>query len=260
MVSTTEALFAAPFLMRKLLAENFQYPFGELDTPVQYAYRLMGNDAYAREHTYSIMTQEGRMDSFNQFMEGKFMKTASAAERLNILGYDLGAVLQERPACAPAIMVDIGGGRGELLLDFKAAFPQLKEQDLVVQEFNEAIERIPGVTLSTWNFKEAGDNPQPIQGAQIYHLSHILHNLPDLEAAQLLRKIRQAMAPYSRLLIHQFSKNTTYAAMHATMAVLYGGRERSSAEWQLLADVADLNVTFEAYPVFGEGLVEMRKI
>lgn len=143
----------------------------------------MGNDAYTREHTYSIMAREGRIDSFNQFMEGKFMKTVSAPDRLRALGYDLGAVLRERYPSAPNTMVDIGGGRGELLLDFKAAFPQLKESDLVVQEFNQAIEHIPGITLATWNFKETGDNPQPIRGAQVYHLSHILHNLPDLEAA-----------------------------------------------------------------------------
>ena len=68
------------------------------------------------------------------------------------------------------------------------------------------------------------------------------------------------MAPYSRLLIHEFSKNAQYAAMHATMVVLYGGRERSSRDWQLLAEVAGLKVTFEAYPQSGEGLVEMRRV
>ncbi|KAF7590648.1 hypothetical protein BBP40_002600 [Aspergillus hancockii] len=76
-------------------------------------------------------------------------------------------------------MVDIGGGRGELLLDIKAAFPQLQASDLVVQEFNQDILDIPGITLATWNYKQE-DSPQPIKGALIYHLAHILHNLSDL--------------------------------------------------------------------------------
>jgi hypothetical protein len=155
-------------------------------------------------------------------------------------------------------MVDIGGGRGEMLLDFKAAFPQLQTSDLIVQEFNHDITDIPGVTLATWNYKD--ESPQPIKGALIYHLAHILHNLSDLEALRLLKKISEAMAPHSRLLIHEFAKNVNYAKMHAAMITLYGGRERSSAEWHQIADLAGLRVTFEAYPPFAEGLIEMRKV
>jgi hypothetical protein len=244
--------------MRKLQAENFQYPFRERETPFQFAYKSMGKDDLAKEHTYSIMVAENRMDSFNHFMVGKFMKTSTAPDRLRALGYDLESALNDAQASTPLTMVDIGGGRGGMLLDFKAAFPQLQTADLIVQEFNHDITDIPGVTLALWNYK--GENPQPIKGPLIYHLAHILHNLSDLEAVRLLKKIAEAMAPHSRLLIHEFAKNATYAKMHAAMIALYGGRERSSAEWHQMADFAGFRVTFEAYPPFGEGLVEMRKL
>ncbi|RAK97344.1 putative O-methyltransferase [Aspergillus ibericus CBS 121593] len=256
---TTEVLFASAFLMRKLQADNFKYPFQEKDTPFQYAYQCIGRPDLANQHTYSIMASEGRMDSFNTFMQGKYIKTSSAPERFAALGYDLQSVLNAAGGSVPSTMVDIGGGRGELLLEIKDAFPQLQESDLVVQEFNGDIGDIPGVTLSTWNSKE-GNSPQPIKGALVYHLSHVLHNLSDLESARLLQKVAEAMAPYSRLLIHEFAKHADLGNLHPLMIVLHAGRERSQEEWAQLAALAGLRITFEAYPKAGEGLIEMRKI
>lgn len=245
--------------MRRLESGGCQYPFEELHTPLQFAYQKMGNDELAQQHTYDIMAAEGRMDSFNRFMMGKFMKTATAPERLARFKYHLDTVLQDAKSRRVIAMVDIGGGRGEMMLEFKQAFPDLSDKDLVVQEFNHEIREIPGLTLSTWNYKE-NDSEQPIQGAGVYHLAHILHNLPDLDAARLLQKLSQAMHPQSRLLIHEFTKNANNAKMHASMIALFGGRERSASEWRQLAALAGLRVTFEAYPEGGEGLVEMRKL
>lgn len=135
--------------MRKLEAENFQYPFKERETPFQFAYKSMGQEELAKEHTYSIMATEGRMDSFNHFMVGKFMKTNAAPDRLRALGYDLESVLNDAQASTPPTMVDIGGGRGEMILDFKAAFPQLQTSDLIVQEFNHDITDIPELCGTT---------------------------------------------------------------------------------------------------------------
>ncbi|KAK2805764.1 hypothetical protein FQN50_006040 [Emmonsiellopsis sp. PD_5] len=253
---TTEALFAGAFLMRKLVDTKFEYPFKERDTPMQYAYKMMGNEKLANEHTYSIMHLEGRMDSFNKFMEGKFVKIPEMPKRVKGLGYDLDAAIKGNEN--PVAMVDIGGGRGELLLQVKEAYPHLEDSNLVLQEFNAEIGSVPGVTVMDWNFKD--DSPQPIQGAMIYSLAHIFHNLPDLDALALLQKLANAMAPHSRLLVHEFTKNLTYSYIEATMMLLYGGRIRSSREWSRLAALSGLGVTFEAYPPVGEGLIELRKI
>jgi hypothetical protein len=218
----------------------------------------MKNEEYSRMHTYEIMAQEGHMDSFNSFMTGKFFVMESNAVRVQNLGYDIGSVLESGREDATK-MVDIGGGRGELLLQFRDALPglSLTEKDLVVEEFNDDIGDIPGITLVRWDYK-SGD-PQPIRGAVIYHLAHVLHNLPDADAVRLLRKIRDAMAPYSRILVHEMARSTGMAFLHAAMMILYGGRERSPAEFRELAREAGLRVTFEAFPKFGDGVVELMK-
>lgn len=96
--------------MPKLKAQNFAYPFEELDTPFQYAHKLMGNPRFANQHTYFTMAEQGRMDSFNLFMEGKFMRPHSVPDRLKVLGYDLQSVLNEATPENSITMVDIAGG------------------------------------------------------------------------------------------------------------------------------------------------------
>ena len=240
--------------MKKLQDTNFAYPFAEADGPIQHAHRLMGNEQLAQQHTYCIMDAQGRMDSFNEFMVGKFFKVGTFPDRVQSFGYDLRAALSEPGSVA---MVDIGGGKGELLLEVQAVFPHLTAENLVVQEFNTSITDIPGLRLMEWNFKESP--AQPITGARIYTLQHILHNMPDLDAVALLQKLAHAMAPTSRLLIVEYAKNSTYTFLHASMIALFGGRERSAAEWRQLAKVSGLQVTFEKYVTAGESLVEMRK-
>ncbi|CAI7668916.1 unnamed protein product [Penicillium viridicatum] len=259
---TTEGLLAGAFLMKKLQDTRFAYPFAEADGPLQYAYRLMGQSELAEQHTYSIMETQGRMDSFNHFMVGKFLKFGTFPERVKSMGYDLDGALAGGAAtntsAGSATMVDIGGGRGELLLEVQAAYPYLGAEDLIVQEFNADIDSVPGVRLMKWNYKEEAE--QPVRGACVYALQHILHNLPNLDAVALLQKISRAMAPSSRVLIIEYAKNLTYTSLHASMIALYGGRERSSVEWRQMAGLCGLEVTFEVYVKAGESLVEMRRI
>ena len=255
--STTEGLMAGAFLMKKLQDTNFAYPFADADGPLQYAYRLMGQPELAAQHTYSIMETQGRMDSFNHFMVGKFFKFGTFPERVKSMGYDLDSALAMDGNPGSAAMVDIGGGRGELLLEVQAVYPQLTADELIVQEFNAEIDSVPGVRLMEWNYKESSE--QPIRGARVYSLQHILHNLPDLDAVALLQKISKAMAPGSRILIIEYAKNLTYTSLHASMIALYGGRERSPEEWRQIAGLTGLKVTFEAYVKAGESLVEMRR-
>lgn len=260
--STTEGLMAGAFLMKKLQDTRFAYPFADADGPLQYAYRLMGQSELAEQHTYSIMETQGRMDSFNHFMVGKFLKFGTFPDRVKSMGYELDSALAgdttTNTSTSSATMVDIGGGRGELLLEVQAAYPHLGAEDLIVQEFNADIDSVPGVRLMKWNYKEEAE--QPVCGACVYALQHILHNLPDLDAVALLQKISRAMVPGSRVLIIEYAKNLTYTSLHASMIALYGGRERSSVEWRQMAGLCGLEVTFEVYVKAGESLVEMRRI
>jgi len=253
---STSSLFASAFLMQKLIDSHFEYPFNALGTPFQYGHQLMGHHELAKEHTYSIMAKQGRMDSFNRFMEGKFDKFRPKPEWVKSLGYDLDSAISGMENSV--VMVDIGGGRGETLFEVKEAYPQLTVSNLILQEFNPALGSIPGLTFMEWDYKDGGE--QPVTGAVIYSLRNILLNLSDTDAISLMQKISRAMAPYSRLLIHEFSKTQKHGNLHAAMVSLYAGRVRGSMEWHRLATACCLEVTFEAYPPVHEGLIEMRKV
>lgn len=203
------------------------------------------------------MHTQGRMPSFSRFMEGKFASFGRMPERVRGFGYDLDSILKSSSADLVAI-VDIGGGRGAMLMEVQEAYPHLRKQNLVLQEYNPDQINAEHLTVQHWDFKD--DSPEPVKGAVIYSLTHIYHNLSDLEALRLMKKVADAMAPHSRMLIHEFAKNSTYGKMHATMITLYAGRIRSSTEWKQMAALVGLEVTFETYPVAGEGLVEMRKM
>ena len=249
------------FLMKRLVETDFAYPFQECEAPFQYAYKCMGSDI-AHEHAYTIMGLTGRLDSFNTFMTGKFGRGEPMPSRVQKLGYNLpGLLTQKDQDPQPPVVVDIGGGRGELLLELKDAFPHLGRHSLVLQEYNPDIGEVPEVTQMSWDYKDRGaNNEQPVKGALIYSLAFVLHNLSDFEAVRLLRKIAVAMDHRSRILIQELTKNAISATTHAAMIIMYGGRERTSAEWRELAAEAGLMVSFEAYPPVGECLVEMRQI
>ncbi|KAL2847389.1 S-adenosyl-L-methionine-dependent methyltransferase [Aspergillus pseudodeflectus] len=239
-LAATEISLAGSFFLRKLKDENFAYPFRDGETPMQFAYKVMRNEKYAKEHTYAIMAAEGRMDSFNTLMVGKFGGIPPVTERLKSIKYDLEPVLAgSRPSTSTKI-VDIGGGRGELLLQLKEAYPQLRNEDLIIEEFNDDLGDVSG-------------------GALIYNLSHVLHNLPDLDAIRVLQRIAEAMAPHSRILVHEDVRRTEMAPVHAAMILLFGGRERTEPEWRLMEKLAGLEVTFIGFPGFAPGLIEFRK-
>lgn len=254
--STTEALLAAAFTYPRLKDTNFEYPFKEADGPMQHAYKQLGNEKISRMHTYAIMAHEGRMPSFNQFMVDKYGFDNKLPGYIKNHGYDLDAVMAGIPD-EKAKVVDIGGGNGNTILAFRDAYPQFGPKDLIVQDCYANVDSLPGITVMKWDFKDT--TPQPVPGAGIYILQHILHNNPDLQAMAILQKVAKAMTAGSRLFIVEFTKHIGNAPIHASMIALYGGRERSSEEYKQMAELAGLEVTFEAYRLYDECVVEMRK-
>ncbi|KAL4947184.1 S-adenosyl-L-methionine-dependent methyltransferase [Aspergillus filifer] len=100
------------------------------------------------------------------------------------------------------LLVDVGGNKGDEILAFRRAFPDLPGR-LVLQD-------IPAVASGI--FQSLGDNievmphdmfdPQPVKAARMYLLRRILLDWPDNQALQVLRNMREAMAPDSALLIY----------------------------------------------------------
>jgi hypothetical protein len=157
----------------------------------------MGQEALAKQNTYSIMYSLGRMTNFDAFMEGKVGKFGAMPERVKGVDYDPDAAVSETESSV--VMVDIGGGEGEMLLEVKNAYPNLPPDNLILQDHYAGNASIPGTGVVHWDYKSGA--PQPAVGALNYSLTHIFHNLPDLDAMELMQKISDAMELHSRLLI-----------------------------------------------------------
>lgn len=102
--------------------------------------------------------------------------------------------------------VDIGGGTGQVLQDFRAGVPQYTGR-LVLQELAGVVAVAEGagvgaggsgIELQVHDFF----TPQPIRGARAYFMRSVLHDWPDEQCRTILEHLRDAMEPdYSRILI-----------------------------------------------------------
>jgi SAM-dependent methyltransferase len=106
-------------------------------------------------------------------------------------------------------VADIGSGTGAFSIPLAKMYPHLRitNQDLpnVMALAQNAWEKdapealLDGrVEFTPINFLEDA----PVVGKDVYYLRHIIHNWPDAEATTILRNIRKAMGPNSRVLIH----------------------------------------------------------
>ncbi|KAJ7178588.1 S-adenosyl-L-methionine-dependent methyltransferase [Mycena crocata] len=105
---------------------------------------------------------------------------------------------------------DVAGGNGHATAILLKSFPQLKVvvQDLpgVVEQGKEFIvteipdqdlrERIEYVPLDFFN-------GAPVKDCDFYYLRHVLHDWPNPTCQTILKSVRSAMKPSSRLLIHE---------------------------------------------------------
>lgn len=111
----------ASFLFPKLVESNFQCPFKGNQTAFQYAYGNQGNSRFAKRHLYAKMYDQGRLPSFNKFMEGIIVIPAPMPKRVKGVGYDLDAVIN---STTKPVIIDIGGGNDQMLLEIKTAYPE----------------------------------------------------------------------------------------------------------------------------------------
>ncbi|KAJ5236461.1 hypothetical protein N7489_006552 [Penicillium chrysogenum] len=140
--------------------------------------------------------------------------------------------------------VDVGGGHGHQCIELGKKYPNLLGH-LVLQDLPEAVKNlapIDGVKAEAYDFFQ----PQPIIGAKFYYLRRIMHDWPDDKAAMILRNIRAAMGPDSRVLIDDAVLPDTGANWKSAMADLammtFAGKERTKYQWESLAESAGLRV------------------
>lgn len=156
---------------------------------------------------------------------------------------DYGVMLGGHDWSAVEHVVDVGGGRGDLLAAVLRTHPHLRgtvfEQPEtlatagpVLDPLGDRVDRVAGDFLT---------DPLPA-GADRYVLASVLHNWDDDRARTILRGVAAAAAPDARLLVVEQVPGDSAWATHLDlkMLLLLGGRERSAEELAGLAASAGL--------------------
>jgi len=200
------------------------------------------NNVEGKGYYEAVLDYPDRLNLFNVAMT-----TQEAA--LPVLGmFPFASLRQEEDKSDRPFIVDVGGGRGQSLVQIKHADPSIKGR-MILQDRPRVLdgipdEELPGIEKMPYDFY----TPQPIKNAVAYYFRRIMHNWPDKECTQILANTATAMGPDSRLLIGEMvvpedtsrDDMTVYWMDFAMLTI--GGRERSAKEFAGLLDAAGLKL------------------
>ncbi|WKT54070.1 O-methyltransferase COMT-type [Fusarium oxysporum f. sp. vasinfectum] len=150
-------------------------------------------------------------------------------------------------------VVDVGGGRGQALLEIqehcKGSFGgKLILQDLPIVLDSLTLDEIPGIEPMPYSIFTL----QPVKNAHIYLFRHLLMDYPDSKVVEILKNTVSAMGPKSRLIINEMLVPDRVTAGDQQMVYLFdimlltmSGRERSLSEYRRIFDGVGLELVKE---------------
>ncbi|GAA5946420.1 hypothetical protein JCM3765_000234 [Sporobolomyces pararoseus] len=196
--STEEVLKASAFAPDALLSPETSKSYSPDDAPFSLAY----NGANPWEY---FAKNERLMKRFASGMSG-FSKICGEGES-TLAGFPWKDLPKD------AILVDVGGGVGHLCLTIGASVPHLS---FVVEDREEVVKAAPEVwkkaatpdlqsrvTFQAQNFFE----PQQVKDATVFVLRAIIHDWPDTESIQILKHLRDAATPTTKLVVIESTYN-----------------------------------------------------
>jgi len=173
-----------------------------------------------------------------------------------VAAYDLAGV---------GTLVDVGGGRGDLLATVLRAHPKLRG---VLVDRTDVVERARGVLeaagVADRCVTVCGDILESVPvGGDAYLLKSVIHGLDDGRATRLLANCRRAMAGAGRLLLVEFVMppgNDPFPGKLMDLLMLVGcrGRERTEEEFRALLSAAGFRLTNTMATKFGYSVIEGR--
>ncbi|KAL4800935.1 o-methyltransferase [Aspergillus venezuelensis] len=196
-----------------------------------------------------------------------FMGNTMGARRYWVDWYPVQSRILDGAEPDKALIVDVGGGKGHDLLAFREKFPGFAARgQLVLQDLDAVLQGVDLGEVETEVEKVAYDffTEQPVKGARVYFLHHILHDWSDEYCLRILKNIVSAMTPgYSKLLVHEMivleqGAPQFQAQLDIAMMAFNGGMERTRQQWRGLLEKAGLQVVEFWDPVDegGDGIVE----
>ncbi|KAL9530296.1 O-Methyltransferase [Sphaerulina musiva] len=216
--------------------KGWKNPNDVYDGPFQYAmhtkehyFNFLASKPYYQEAFNTVMTLSHRRRGQNWF------SFFPVEEKLQV--HDPSRV----------VMVDVGGSQGGDITAFHDAFPALVGK-LVLQDLPGVIEgckQLPdGIEAMGYDFFD----PQPVKGAKAYYLRTVLHDWPNKQAVQILKRVREAMAPDSLLLINETilpDCNVALSSAQAdlTMMVSFASLERTQEQFEEILEDAGFELS-----------------
>jgi O-methyltransferase domain/Dimerisation domain len=196
----------------------------------------------AVEHIYGMTNWEWyaqNPDAFERFSEGMAELTRRAIPAL-VTAYGFSA--HQR-------IVDVGGGRGELIAAILTQSPHLRgilvELPALIDDARTVLEAA-GVAARCELV--AGDYFESVpSGGDVYILKSIVHGMDDAKAARVLRNCREAMTSGGRLLVIQAIVPSGNAPARIKVSdilhlVSGGGQERTEAQYRTLFDASGFSL------------------
>jgi hypothetical protein len=173
-----------------------------------------------------------------------------------VAGYDFSGV---------DVVVDVGGGRGELLAAILGRHPAIRgvlvDQPRVLDEARRGVFERAGVADRCTSV--FGDIRRAVPVGDAYVLKSVLHGLPDDEAVLVLANCRRAMRSNGMLLVVEFvlpGDNGPSPALLMDLLMLVGchGRERTAAEFAALFEAVDMRLVEITPTKHGYSVIEGR--
>ncbi|KAK3308970.1 O-methyltransferase-domain-containing protein [Chaetomium strumarium] len=203
-------------------------------------------------------------NSSEQRLRVFMLAMAAVEEQLPAIGdYDLGWAVQEASRSADrALVVDVGGGKGQALKGIFRATPGLPRHRCVLEDLPEVVEaagrddaELAGVQMVAVDFFKE----QPVKGALVYYIRRCLHDYSDEECVKILRHISSAMVADSRLLIVEMLLGDRPSALQAAMdmaMLTLSGKERTLANFEDITGRAALKITKVSEIPGGSAVIE----
>ncbi|KAJ5085888.1 hypothetical protein N7532_010659 [Penicillium argentinense] len=209
-------------------ANGWTCPNDGFDGPFQFA---MGTDVHYFDF---LSSHEYYGQAFNTVMSSSFRRRGRDWFEFFPVAKRLQGVKD-----TDALIVDIGGGQGEDLKNFRTQFPSLPGT-LILQDLQAVVEgahALPGIEAQGYNFFE----PQPVRGARVYFMRTVLHDWPDRQAAQILGRVRDAMSDESILLISETllpESGVLLSSVISDMQMMgsFASLERTEEQWRTLLE------------------------
>jgi hypothetical protein len=165
------------------------------------------------------------------------------------------------------LIVDMGGGNGHELLEFRRRFPKSEYPGrAVLQDLGDTIATLDVGDLQSKGVEAMAHNfftPQTVVGAQFYYMASVIHDWSDLDSAVIFNMVKPAMKiNHSSILVIDLVVPEEkvpwwHAVLDITLLAIMCGKERNEKELAKVVNSCGLRVLGVSMLETGEGVTEI---